>query len=311
MCRAHAAHGTTGLLLTPLIERDTFRTLLPKLGRAVGSDTGGAAVLGIHAEGPFINPGRLGCMHPGGVSPPDRSMLDEILDLSGWTIAEMTIAPELPGALDLILALAGHGVVPSLGHSDATLGDVLRAIDCGASHVTHMFNAMSPFGHREPGLAGAALYSSDLSVELIADGFHLHPWTLGFTVHSKGVGRTCLITDCMSVMGLDDGEYDSLGCRVKLDNGRLCLADNSAVLAGSVLTMDRAVANMTGMVGFSISDAVAMASASPAAVLGLDDRKGRLEAGYDADIAVLDRRHLNRLTIVGGRIVYDAMDGDA
>jgi len=307
MCRAHAEHGTTGLLLTPLVEDETFRILLPKLAGTAGKDTGGAAVLGIHAEGPFLNPKRLGCMPRNAVREPDPGLLDEILELCGGKLVEMTVAPEMPGALEIILKLARNGVVPSLGHSDATLGDVLRAVDHGASHVTHFFNAMRPLNHREPGLAGAALYSTELSVEVIADGFHIHPWILGLVVQNKGVRLTCLVTDAMPVMGLGDGEHLSLGRRVKLENGRLSLADDPSVLAGSVLAMDRAVANMVNMVGLSVSDAVAMASATPAAVLGIEDRKGRLEEGFDADIAVLDRRYENRLTMVGGKVVFDAL----
>lgn len=308
MARAHAAHGTTGLLATPPVEESVFRELLPLLAKTVGSHTGGAAILGIHAEGPFINPERAGCMPLSGIHEPDAGFLDEILECAGGALTEMTIAPELPGALELIQTLVRNDVLVSLGHSNATLVNVLRAIDTGSSHVTHFFNAMSPIHHREPGLAGAALYSNDLTVEVIADGFHVHPWMLGLTIQNKGVMRTCLATDCMHVMGLDDGEYDSLGLRVKLDRGRLSLADDPGTLAGSVLTMDRAVANMITMVGVSISDAVAMASTTPAAVLGLDNRKGMIETGYDADIAVLDKHYAAVLTIVGGHIVHDTLE---
>ena len=218
---------------------------------------------------------------------------------------KMTIAPELPGAPDIILTLAREGIVASIGHSSAALTDVLRAVDYGASHVTHFFNAMSPINHREPGLAGAALYSTDLTVEVIADGYHVHPWILGLTVQNKSVALTCLVTDAMPVMGLDDGIHESLGQKVKLENGRLSLADDPAVLAGSVLSMDRAVANMVNMVGLSLSDAVIMASTTPAAVLGLENRKGRIEPGFDADITVLDRVFSCQLTIVAGKIVFD------
>ncbi len=286
-----------------------YRTLLPHLAGAVGQDTGGAAVLGIHAEGPFVNRARKGCMSETWIHDPDPAMLDEILELGDGAVVEMTIAPELPGALDLILTLAKNDVVASLGHSDATLSDVLRAVDHGASHVTHFYNAMSPIHHREPGLAGTALYSNDLTVELVADGFHVHPWMLGMSVHMKGIARTCLVTDAMSVMGLEDGIHEALGRRVRLEGGRLTLADDPSVLAGSVLSLDRAVANMIQMVGFTLPDAVAMASAVPAAVLGLDDRKGRIEPGFDADICLLDRRHVNRMTIVGGAVVFDELDG--
>ncbi len=311
MCRAHGAHGTTGLLLTPPVFGDNFREHLPKLAALKGADAGGAAILGIHAEGPFLNPDKAGCMPQSAIIPPSASLLDEILDCGGGTIMEMTIAPELDGALGLINTLASAGVVPSLGHSLATLGDVLRAVDHGAMHVTHFFNAMSPLNHREPGLAGAALYSTDLTVEVVADGFHVHPWILGLTVQNKGVGRTCLITDSMSAMGLGDGDYEALGLDCHLENGRFSLADDPSVLAGSVLSQDRAVANMVNMVGISLSDAVAMASASPASVIGVDDRKGRIEPGYDADFAILDKRYENVMTIVGGKVVFDKKRDDA
>ena len=307
MCKAHAAHGTTGLLLTPLIERDTYRTLLPKLAGHAGKDTGGASILGIHAEGPFVNPEKKGCMPITAICVPDLNVFDEILTLGDGKIVEMTIAPEVSGALDIILRLTRENIVASLGHTDATLTDVLRAIDHGASHVTHFCNAMSPLNHREPGLVGAALYSNDLSVEVIADGFHIHPWMLGLIVHNKSTALTCLITDAMLVMGLEDGVHESLGQIVKLENGRLSLKNDPSILAGSALSMDRAVGNMINMVGFTLADAVAMASTTPAAVLGLDTSKGRLERGFDADIAVLDRRYTNRLTIVGGAVVYDDM----
>jgi len=310
LARMHAAHGTTGLLLTPPVARDSYRQLVPGLAKTVGSNTDGAAILGIHTEGPFINPEKAGCMPPAGIREPDGDMLEEILDLSGGTIVEMTIAPELPGALDLILTLARREVVVSLGHSNATLSDVLRAIDHGASHVTHFFNAMSPIHHREPGLTGAALYSNDLSVEIIADGYHVHPWMMGLTVQNKGVALTCLVTDSMHISGFDNGEYESLGLRVKLKDERLSLADDPGTLAGSVLTMDHAIGNMVNMVGLSIADAVTMASTTPAAVLGLENQKGRIEVGYDADIAVLDRTFNTVLTVVKGKIVYNKLKSE-
>ena len=130
---------------------------------------------------------------------------------------------------------------------------------------------------------------------------------LGLTIQNKGVMKTCLATDCMQVMGLDDGVYESLGLRVRLDRGRLSLANDPGTLAGSVLTMDRAVANMVTMVGVSLSDAVTMASTAPATVLGLENRKGRIEAGYDADIAVLDHLYNTVLTVVRGKIVHSTL----
>ena len=305
MCRAHAAHGTTGLLLTPVIEERGFRSLLPELADFVGKDTGGASILGIHAEGPFTNPEKSGFMPKSGISKPDMVLLDEILEHGGGKIVEMTIAPELEGSFEIINKLAREEIVVSLGHSTATLKDVLKAIDYGASHVTHFFNAMNQMHHREPGLAGAALYSTDLTVEIIADGFHIHPWIIGLILQNKSPALTCLITDAMSVTGFDDGEYDVFGQRVVLHEGHIFLKNDPSTLAGSVLTMDRAVGNIMNMLGISIVDAVTMASATPAAVLGLENRKGRLEVGYDADIVVLDRTYRTEMTIVQGKIAYD------
>lgn len=305
MCRAHAEHGTTGLLLTPVIEEQGFRSLLPKLGDFVGKDTGGASILGIHAEGPFTNPEKSGFMPQSGISKPDMALLDEILEYGGGKIVEMTIAPELEGSFELINKLARDGIVASLGHSTATLKDVLKAIDYGASHVTHFFNAMNQMHHREPGLAGAALYSIDLTVEIIVDGFHIHPWIIGLILQNKSPALTCLITDAMSVTGFDDGEYEVLGQRVVLNEGHLFLKDDPSTLAGSVLTMDMAVGNTMNMLGLSIVDAVTMASATPSAVLGLEDRKGRIEVGYDADIVLLDRIYQTEMTILQGEIIYE------
>jgi N-acetylglucosamine-6-phosphate deacetylase len=305
MCRAHAAHGTTGLLLTPVIEQRGYRELLPKLAGLTGRDTGGASILGIHAEGPFTNPAKSGFMPESGILNPDEALLDDIIEQGGGKIAEMTIAPELPGALEMINTLARNDIVVSLGHSNATLHDVLKAIDYGASHVTHFFNAMSPIHHREPGLAGTALYSTDLTVEIIMDGFHLHPWIAGLILQNKSSALTCLVTDAMSVTGFEDGEYVELGQRVVLRDGHIVCADDPSILAGSVLTMDTAVGNMMNMLGISIVDAVTMASSTPSAVLGLENKKGRIEIGYDADITVLGRTYEAEMTIVQGSIIYE------
>ncbi|MFC1551679.1 N-acetylglucosamine-6-phosphate deacetylase [Candidatus Latescibacterota bacterium] len=305
MCRAHAAHGTTGLLLTPVIEQRRYSELLPKLAGLAGKDTGGASILGIHAEGPFTNPAKSGFMPESGILNPDEALLDDIIEQGGGKIAEMTIAPELPGALEMINTLARNDIVVSLGHSNATLNDVLKAIDYGASHVTHFFNAMSPIHHREPGLAGTALYSTDLTVEIIMDGFHLHPWIAGLILQNKSSALTCLVTDAMSLTGLEDGEYEELGQHVVLRDGHIVLADDPSTLAGSVLTMDTAVGNMMNMLGISIVDAVTMASSTPSAVLGLENKKGRIEVGYDADLVVLGRTYETEMTILQGGIIYE------
>lgn len=212
----------------------------------------------------------------------------------------MTLAPELPGALDAIKALRAKGVVVSAGHSNASFEEAIAAFNAGVGWGTHLFNAMSSLGHREPGLPGALLTSS-VPCGLIADGIHVHPAMVKLAWSAKGAHRLTLVTDAMEAMGMPPGRYKLSDREVIVDATSARLADGT--LAGSILRLDQAVRNVVEFTGCSLAEALTMASATPASVLGLE-RKGRIVAGGDADLVVLDNALHVTHTLVGGELVY-------
>jgi N-acetylglucosamine-6-phosphate deacetylase len=285
----HAAHGTTSLLATT-VSADVDE--LERSLRAIGE----AGVLGAHLEGPFLNPRRPGAMDPASFREPSTGVVERLLD-AGARVSMMTIAPELPGALEIIAAVAARGAVVSLGHSEATDEMARSAVRAGARSVTHLFNAMPPLHHREPGLLGAALDDDFLQCELICDGVHVDPVAMRLALRAKGLGGLRLITDAIAAAGMGDGEYRLGDAPVVVRDGRAKLAgtgtgpgDGTAggTIAGSTLTMDAALANAVRWLGVTVEEAVTLASANPAALLGLGDRKGAIAVGYDADLAVLN-----------------------
>ena len=301
-----AAHGVTGFLPTtvtaplPEIER-----ALKAVRRAVDGELPGAQVLGVHLEGPFFNRRRAGAQPLNWCVDPARDALQRLLATGEGLIRMMSLAPELPGALAAIETLTQHGIVASVGHTDATYAQAQAAFAAGARHVTHLFNAMSPLHHREPGVIGAALTTDGVRVQIIADGLHLHPATLALVVRCKGVDEVLLITDAIAGAGLPDGEYALGPQRVIVRNGEARTPAGN--LAGSTLTLERAVANMVRLAGVSLPAALQMASLNPARVLGLEQHKGRLAPGYDADLVALDADFNVRLTVVGGRAFRPAL----
>ena len=208
----------------------------------------------------------------------------------------MTIAPELEGAAEVIVEAARRGVCVSLGHSDADFDAAERGVAAGARHATHTFNAMRPLDHRDPGILGAVLTDSRLSADIIADGVHLDPAIVKLFAHAKGLEQTVLITDATAATGMPDGRYHLGSLEVEVKDGR-CMADGR--LAGSVLTMDRAVRNLSRFAGWSLSHAVAAASRNPARIAGFAN-KGFLAAGADADFVVLNSAGEVLRTFVGG-----------
>lgn len=258
----------------------------------------GAQVLGIHLEGPYLNPRRAGAHNP------DYMRVPAAHEIEQWTgsaaVRLVTLAPELPGALDLIRRLRARGIVVSAGHSDADYATAVAGFDAGITWGTHLFNAMSPFTPREPGLVGALL-ASDVPCGLIADGVHVHPTVVKIAWRAKGARGLTLVTDAMSALGMPPGRY-ALGERAVIaDATSARLADGT--LAGSTLTMDAAIRNVIAYTGCALADAVTLASATPARVLGLA-RKGQIAPGYDADLVVLDESLRVALTIARGAVVY-------
>ena len=251
-------------------------------------------ILGIHLEGPFLAPGRLGTHSPLARRDPDPSLLERLL--ASGRIRLVTLAPELEGADGLIDLLLRRGVTVSCGHTDATATEANEAFDQGVRTVTHLFNAMRPLRHRDPGIAGAALARDDVVVQIILDGVHLAPET-AHLVWRAAAGRVALVTDAVSGAGVQDGSYSLGGFEVKIRDGVARGPDGQ--LAGSVLTMIEAVRNLHAL-GVPLSKALEAASTVPAGVLGLPD-VGRLAPGGPADVVVVDDNLQIERVLVGGQ----------
>ena len=253
----------------------------------------GPRILGIHLEGPFLAQRRLGTHPPSARRDPDLDLLERLL--AAGPVRIMTLAPELPGSDALIDVLHAHGVTVSCGHSDATSEQANAAFDNGIRTVTHLFNAMRPFEHRDPGIAGAALARDDVIVQIINDGVHLAPDTVRLVWHAAA-GRVALVTDAMAGAGVPDGPYSLGSLEVVVRDG--AVRGPNGVLAGSVLTMIDAVRNLHAL-GIGLADAVAAATSVPAAVLGLPTI-GRLDVDLPADIVVLNDNVEIESVFVGG-----------
>jgi N-acetylglucosamine-6-phosphate deacetylase len=264
-----------------------------------------AEPLGIHLEGPFISPARRGAHSQPDLQKPSIAAFQQYQDAAREFLRILTLAPELDGAAELQQYAVQHNVRVALGHSNATYDEAMRAIDGGAAHAVHVFNAMRPFAHRDPGILGAVLADDRVRAEVIADGVHVDPAALRLLLRAKGVSRTVLVTDAVSATGMCPGQYRLGGMEIVLgDDPRTGLPtcrNLEGVLAGSVLTQDRAVRNMVSMTGVSLQDAVRMASYNPACLLGLEQRKGWLLEGADADLVLLHPDGSVAGTMVRGR----------
>jgi N-acetylglucosamine-6-phosphate deacetylase len=299
----HSRFGTTAFLPTTMtMTKDKIIKSLKSIHEARLKGTGTAEILGIHLEGPYINPEKKGAQKEEDIKKVSVEEFLEFNQASGNFIRLVTIAPEMPGAIDFIRWLHQQGIIVSVGHSNATYKQVQEGIQAGLSHVTHIFNAMRGLHHREPGVVGAALSSPKLIVEMIADGIHLHPIVLKMLTQIKESEKLVLITDAMRATGFKEGTYDLGGQEVIVTQGQAKLKNGT--LAGSVLTMDQAVKNLVTKVGISLLNAVQMASYNPAKCLGIDDKKGSLELYKDADIVILNKNLETELTMVAGKVVY-------
>jgi len=256
-------------------------------------------VLGVHLEGPFLSPARLGTHVAASRRDPDPALLERLL--GAGPVRLMTLAPELPGADELIGVLLARGVVVSLGHSDASAAVANAAFDRGVRTVTHLFNAMRPFRHRDPGPVGAALARDDVVVQVILDGIHLADETARVVWRAAG-GRVALVTDAVTGAGLSDGSFSFGALDISVHEGAVRGPDG--VLAGSVLTMVEAVRNLHAL-GVPLADAVGAATAVPARVLGLRET-GRLALGGPADVVVLSDRIEVERVLVGGEVLVAA-----
>jgi N-acetylglucosamine-6-phosphate deacetylase len=276
----HLAHGTTTLLASLVsspfeVMREAVLAYRPLVEQGV--------LAGIHFEGPYLSHARCGAQNPSYLRDPDLTELAELVKLASGSLKMVTIAPELPGALEAIAMLREHGVVVAIGHTDGTFEQVRAGIAAGATVATHLFNGMRPFNHRDPGPIPALLGDNNVVCELVADGVHLHDGVLAFAARMAGAWRTALITDAMSAAGKPDGEYDLGGLKVTVSDGAARLKDSGSI-AGSTLTMDAAVRRALGA-GLVPLEVAKMAATTPAVVLGLHKH---LTDGNDADLVVMD-----------------------
>jgi N-acetylglucosamine-6-phosphate deacetylase len=262
----------------------------------------GAEVLGIRLEGPFISRARKGAQDEAAIRPPDARELASLVENGPIRIVDF--APEEDRQLEFLRALLRYEIVPSIGHTAASYEQTIAALDAGARHCTHLFNAMPPLEQRAPGPVGALLTDPRATVEIIADGVHLHAAALRLIYAARGARSTALVTDAMPAAGLPDGDYPFLARRVKVADGAARLPDGT--LAGSILTLDAAVRNAVDLAGVSWSDAIRMATLTPARIAGQAQRKGALRPGADADFVALDERGVVHQTWRGGQKVFES-----
>jgi N-acetylglucosamine-6-phosphate deacetylase len=265
----------------------------------------GAAILGVHLEGPYISRDKRGAQPEEAIRVPNQAEMAQLIDAGEGAIKIVTLAPELPGALELIQYLVDQNVIASIGHTAATYEQVMQAIDAGARRASHLFNAMTTFHQRRPGAVGALLTRDEVYAEIILDGLHLHPAAVEVVLRSKGLSKVSLITDAMAAAGVGDGTYAEFGNqKITVKNGAAML--EGGVLAGSTLKMNQAVKNAVQMLGLSLDQAIRLASQVVAESLGyqVQATKGVISPGKDADLVILDDNLNIFLTMVEGNIVF-------
>ncbi|MFD6026954.1 N-acetylglucosamine-6-phosphate deacetylase [Streptomyces griseoluteus] len=282
--RTHREHGTTTLVASTVT--DDLDVLARQAGMLAELAEQGD-IAGVHFEGPFISPCRKGAHSEALLRDPDPAEVRKLVDAARGHAKMVTLATELPGGLDSVRLLAEQGVIAAVGHTDASYEQTVAAIDAGATVATHLFNAMPPLGHRDPGPITALLEDGRVTVELINDGTHLHPAALQLAFHHAGAGRVAFITDAMDAAGSGDGRYLLGPLEVEVRDGVARLVEGGSI-AGSTLTLDRAFRRAVTVDGLPVTDVVRALSANPARLLGMADRVGSLEPGRDADLVLLD-----------------------
>ncbi|WP_433890158.1 N-acetylglucosamine-6-phosphate deacetylase [Streptomyces sp. CA-111067] len=285
--RTHREHGTTTVVASTVT--NTLEALTRQAG-LLSELVEQGELAGIHYEGPFISPCRKGAHDEGLLRDPDPADVRKLVDAARGTARMVTLATELPGGIDSVRLLAELGVIAAVGHTDATYEQTKAAIDAGATVATHLFNAMPPLQHREPGPIAALLEDDRVTVELINDGTHLHPSVLELAFGTVGAGRVAFITDAMDAAGFGDGLYELGPMKVEVREGVARLVEGGSI-AGSTLTLDTAFKRAVTVDGLAPDDVVRAISTNPARLLGLSDRIGTLEAGKDADLVVLDEEY--------------------
>lgn len=299
---ALAAEGITGYLATTMSAENERIEAAVKAVHTMMPNKGGAAILGVHLEGPFIAKAKKGAQRSKALQVPNLQLVQRWQTLADNAIKLVTLAPELPGAIELIAGLHKMEVIASIGHTNATYEQTCLAIATGCTQATHLFNAMSGLHQREPGAVGALLLADSVSAELIVDSLHLHPAVVDLAYRIKGKDRLFLITDAIRAKCLGSGSYELGGQTVEVTDGKAMLKDGT--LAGSTLSMTQAIKNMVQFSKCSLQEAIHMASYNPAKALKLTAHKGSIAIGKDADLVVLNADIDIRMTMREGREVF-------
>lgn len=296
-----ARFGTTGFLATTVYMAGAENRHLRLAAECTGCDLGGAHLLGVHLEGPFISPQKRGMIQPDCLAEASEVVLDDIDVLVGDRLRMMTVAPELPGSHAIIGALVRRGTIASLGHTKATYEEAVDGFQAGISHVTHLFNAMPSLHHRAPGPLAAVFERPEVTCQVIVDGVHIHPAVVRLALHAIGPERLVTITDGMQAMGLPDGRYAYHGLPYETSNGAARYVDGT--LIGTAVGQDSMLARLVEFTGCSPAAAIRTVTENPARVLGLERTKGRIAPGYDADLVLLNPDFSAWATLVGGRVI--------
>lgn len=303
----HRRHGTTRTLASLVTDQlDRMAAAARTVADLIRSgDSTGGSVLGLHLEGPFLNPSKRGSHHREYLLAPDLTALRHLLAAGDGTVRVVTLAPELPGGMELLDEIVEAGCIAAVGHTEATYDQARHAFVSGARLTTHLFNAMRHFHHRDPRPSGAALADDTVICELINDGSHVHPAVVRLAMSAAGSDRIAFVTDATPAAGMADGQFLLGPVPVFASQGRVRLADGT--IAGSTLTMDATVRYAVRTVGISITDAAVAAATTPARLLGIADRTGSIHPGKDADLVILsDRLHVHAV-IASGALVHGTL----
>ncbi len=296
-----AKNGTTTVVPTiRCLPRERLLAAIRNIKKEISRRPNGAKLAGINMEGPFLSPKRIGSMLPENLSAPSKQSLAEYMDACEGLLRSITIAPELPNVLELIEDILFAGANPSIGHTDATYEQALAAANAGANQVTHVYNAMRPFQHREPGVVGEALTDDRLRCELICDYVHNSPAAVKLAIRSKGTDSIIMISDTGRMSGLGDGEY-VIENHKRIVRGNVCKTEQG-VIAGSVCPLFYGFRNLL-LSGYPLTEVSRMASLNPAKSIGLAHRIGSIAVGKDADLLVLDAGYNLKAVFVDGKQV--------
>ena len=296
-------HGTTSFTPTTMtVAAEDIRKSMKVIKKLKEEGTEGANVLGAHLEGPFISPKAIGAQNPNFLLAPSVENYNKIVGDYGDAVVSITMAPEVEGAKELIKYLSDNGVTVSMGHTKATYDEAIEGIKCGACHSTHLYNAMTPFTHREPGVVGAT-FDTDITTETISDGIHISYPALRTAYKQKGTDKVLLVSDAMEACGMPDGQYSLGGQDVIVKNGAARLLDGT--LAGSVLTLDKAVKNLYSNSNYPLNEVVRMATYNGAKHCHVEDHKGLIKEGYDADLILFNEDIEIQKVFVKGKKVYN------